>query len=220
MRSNKRLFFLLVFGLVLILSVSAQAVPITGTLNIMGEVQIDATHFDWLPLGGGDGSFNIGSSSTGSFTGLGGTLGSAIDLDSALQPVGLPFLLKFYLRLIAEPNMTFDLNFIYPGATSGALTLTDTPTGATIAWGVQTIATRGSTGESSCYTGSYSSQINALTSSQVLATLAGGGAITTTYSASFSPSSCQVVPLPGTAPLVLTGLAVLFWPLVRRRQAQ
>ncbi len=88
MRSMGRLVCLLVFALVLIFNVSAQAVPITGTLNFMGELQIDATHFDWLPLGVGTGTFIIGSSSTGTFTGLGGTQGGAKDLDSASQPVG------------------------------------------------------------------------------------------------------------------------------------
>jgi hypothetical protein len=214
MRPNVRFVCLLVFGLVLIFNVSAQALPITGTLNITGEVQIDATHFDWLPLGGGTGTFFPGSSSTGTFTGLGGTQGVAKDLDSALQPVGVPFLLQSYLTFIAEPNLSFDLDFIVPGASIGALTLTDIPNvGVSLTWGVQTTVI--DSGESACYTGIYSSQINNLTSSQLLALLSGGGAITSTYSASFAP--CPTVPLPGTAFLVITGLAGFCWRWTRRR---
>jgi hypothetical protein len=213
MRSTKRLFFLLAFGLVLILSVSAQAAP-TGILNITGEVYLDKTHFDWLPLGTGSGTFLIGSSSTDDFSPLGGTTGAAKDLDFTVQPVGVPFLLQNYLTFAAEPNLSFDLNFIFPGTSIGALILTDIPNvGVSLTWGVQTKVT--AYGESACFTGIYSSQVNG-TSSQVLAALNGGGAITTTYSASFSP--CPT-PLPATAPLLLTGLAGLGWHLNRRRHA-
>jgi hypothetical protein len=184
-------------------------VPV-GTLNIMGEVRIDSTHFDWLPLGVGN--FLTDSSSTGTFAGLGGTTGLAIDLDLVFQPVGVPFLLNNYLLLAALPNVSFDLNFIYPGEDFGALTLTDTNSGVNLAWGVLTTATDGL--GIACYTGTYSSQVNGITSSLVLATLAGGGSITTTYSASFSP--CPI-PLPATAPLLFTGLVGLFWQLTRRR---
>jgi hypothetical protein len=209
MKSKGKLVGLLALGLVLFLSLSAQAVPV-GTLNLMGEVRIDSTHFDWLPLGVGN--FLTGSSSTGTFAGLGGTAGLAIDLDIALQPVGVPFLLNNYLVLAALPNVSFDLNFIYPGYDFGALTLTDTTSGVNLSWGVLTTATDGL--GSACYTGTYSSQVDGITSSLVLATLAGGGSITNTYSASFSP--CPI-PLPATAPLVFTGLVGLFWQLTRRR---
>lgn len=224
MRSTKRLFFLIAFGLVLILSVSAQAAP-TGILNITGEVQIDATHFEWLPLGPpppqvGTGTFIVGSSSTGTFAGLGGSQGVAKDLDSATQPVGAPFLLEHYLTFVIEPSVYLDLDFIFPGNLNfpgkyiGALTLTDIPNfGVSLTWGVQTKVT--AYGESACFNGIYSSQVNG-TSSQVLAALNGGGAITTTYSASFSP--CPT-PLPATAPLLLTGLVGLGWHLKRRRHA-
>jgi hypothetical protein len=209
MKSKGRLVGLLVLGLVFFLNVSAQALPV-GTLNIMGEVRIDSTHFDWLPLGVGN--FLIGSSSTGTFAGFGGTAGLAIDLDLALQPVGVPFLLNNYLALAALPAVPFDLNFIYPGADSVALTLTDTISGVTLAWGLRTTVTDGF--GTACYTGTYSTQVNGMTSADVLALLASGNSITTTYSASFSP--CPI-PLPATAPLMFTGLVGLFWQLTRRR---
>jgi hypothetical protein len=212
MKPKGGLVALLVFGLMFFISVSAQALPI-GTLNITGEVRIDATHFDWLPGGGGDGVFLNGFSSTGTFAGLEGTTGLAKDLDLTITPVGIPFLLNSYLVLAALPNVTFDLNFIYPGDDFGALSLTDTASGVNLAWGVQATATDAQ--GPVCYTGTYSSQVNGLSSTEVLALLSSpSGLITTTYSASFSP--CPV-PLPATAPLVLTGLAGLFWQLARRR---
>ena len=221
MRPNLRLICLLVFGLVLIFNVSAQAVPIFGTYNITGEVQLDTYHFDWLSLGGGGGYFLSGFSSTGTFYALlAGFPGFAKDLDLALlQPVGVPFLLNSYMIFPAYPNLSFDLNFIFPGADLGALTLTDIPNvGVNLTWGVRTtVLDQNTPGEEACYTGIYSSQVCGMTSSELLDLLTSGGSIASTYSASFSPSPC---PLPATAPLFLTGLAGLNWHLTRRRQAQ
>jgi hypothetical protein len=126
--------------------------------------------------------------------------------------VGVPFLLNNYLLLAALPNVSFDLNFIYPGEDFGAITVTDTISGVNLAWSVRTTATDGL--GSACYTGTYFSHVNGITSSLMQATLAGGGSITSTYSASFSP--CPI-PLPATAPLMFTGLVGLFWQLTRRR---
>jgi len=208
MKSKVILAGLLVLGLVFFLSVSAQAIPV-GTLNIMGEVRIDETHFDWLDVGSMN--FIVGSTSTGTFAGLGFTTGAAIDLDLALFPVGVPLLLNNYLVLAALPGVTFDLNFIYPGGDFGALTLTDTTSGVNLAWGVRLAVDDGL--GTACFTGTYSSQINGMTSAGLLALLAGGGFIDSTFSASFTP--CPI-PLPATAPLMLTGLAGLFWPSRRR----
>jgi len=122
--------------------------------------------------------------------------------------------LNGYLTFLANPDLRFDLDFIFPNADSVAVTLTDTATGVNLAWSMRTTALRLSTGETTCYTGTYSSQVNAMTSAELLAMLAGGGFIDTTYSGSFTP--CPV-PLPATAPLVLTGLTGLFWQVRRRR---
>jgi hypothetical protein len=195
--NSKRFFSVLFFGLVFFISVSAQAVPVTGTLNLTGEVNIDATHFDWFPLAGGSGTFTIGFTSTGDFIALGGSSGVALDLDLG---VPIPPTLNNYLVLIANPDLRFDLNLIFPGATSGPFTLTDIATGVNLAWRVRTTVVRISTGESTCYTGIYSSQVNGISSAELLAVLASNGSISSTYSASFSP--CPV-PLTPIAPLLL-----------------
>lgn len=215
MRCKGILAVLLLVGLGFLMSVPARA-TLTGTLNLMGEVRLDATHFDWLPVGGGAGFIINGFSSTGSFTAIPGfAFGIAKDLDLALTPVGAPLALSSYMLLPNPgPIFSFDLNFIFPGATSGPLTLTDTTTGLNLAWGVRTTATDLRDSSTACFIGTYSSQIIGMTGAEVLALLGSGGSITSTYSASFSP--CPV-PLPATAPLVLAGLAGLFWQLARRR---
>ncbi len=121
--------------------------------------------------------------------------------------------------LLPQPGaiFSFDLNFIFPGPTYGPLTLTDNITGVNLAWGVRTTATDLRDSSTACFIGTYSSQINDMTAAELLALLGSGGSITSTYSASFSP--CPA-PIPATAPLMLTGLAGLFWPLARRRHQQ
>lgn len=218
MRCKAILAVLLLVGLGFLMSVPARA-TLTGTLNIMGEVHLDATHLDWLPLGGGAGFIINGFSSTGSFTAIPGfALGHALDLDLAVTPVGVPLALSAYMLLPQpSPIFSFDLNFIFPGATTGPLTLTDTTTGVNLAWGVRTTATDLRDDSTACFIGTYSSQINGMTAAALLTLLESGGSITSTYSASFNP--CPA-PIPATALLLLTGLAGLFWQVARRRHPQ
>ncbi|MCX5889644.1 MAG: hypothetical protein NTY36_09355 [Deltaproteobacteria bacterium] len=191
--NSKRFISVLFFGLVFFMSVSAQAVPVTGTLNLTGDVQIDATHFNWFPVAVGTGTFTVGSTSTGNFIALRGSSGVVLDLNLG---VPIPPTLNNYLVFSANPDLRFDLNLIFPGATFGPLTLTDTATGVNLAWQVRTTAVRISTGERTRYTGTYSSQFIGISSAQLLAVLRSGGSISLTYSARFSPC-------PAIAPLLL-----------------
>src|SRR5579862_1933366 len=65
------------------------ASPLSGTVNITGEVAVydngpglSVQNLDWLPVGGTTGVIGIGFSSTGDFSALGGTSGTALDLNS------------------------------------------------------------------------------------------------------------------------------------------
>lgn len=105
-----------------------------------------------------------------------------------MTPVGVPLALSAYMLLPQpSPIFSFDLNFIFPGATTGPLTLTDTTTGVNLAWGVRTTATDLRDDSTACFIGTYSSQINGMTAAALLTLLESGGSITSTYSASFNP---------------------------------
>jgi hypothetical protein len=100
----------------------AGATPISGQLNISGDVVVTLSAIDFAPpVGGGTGQFVIGTTSTGDFSFPFMTQGTAKDLSSAAQPVGTPFLLTSFLTLPNPANnIAFDLNFITPGSFSSA----------------------------------------------------------------------------------------------------
>ena len=98
-----------------ILPTSAQAVPISGELNLAGRVRVDATTIDWLELlGAGTDNEFIVLFGTEHFDGLAFTQGDALDLNVALQPIGVPFSLPNFLTFEADEGLSFELQFIAP----------------------------------------------------------------------------------------------------------
>ena len=66
-------------------AVPASAAPITGILNITGAASVTATTIDWVPLGTGEGRFDITFPGTGYFTNIylpvsGDNTGDSLDL--------------------------------------------------------------------------------------------------------------------------------------------
>ena len=109
-----------VAGVVLSMSYTAQAAPIIGSFGIVGteDVRLYSAVIDWghpvdsfgPPTGGFQ--FNAG---TGTFAGVVGTFGTILDLNAALQPVGIPFNAVDFLTSAAHPEWEFTLTFLYPG---------------------------------------------------------------------------------------------------------
>jgi len=124
-------------------TVPASAVELAGTLNINGSVSVTATTIDWLPLGGGMGTFSVVPPSTGYFSdpgnGLGGieepfppppgVQGQSLDIASVptggftTAPIGVPISVPNFLSGFNSANteyndLNFTLNFI-PAATGG-----------------------------------------------------------------------------------------------------
>jgi len=99
---------------------SMMAAPIFGDLDISGSVRIGANFADFIPLGGGTGTFNVEPTSTGTFSSLVVPVtnddGTILDLNAAIAPVGTPFSLPNFLNFVADPTITFELTFIDPGA--------------------------------------------------------------------------------------------------------
>jgi len=119
----------LVIGSLAALPSQAAAAPISGTLSISdfsNGVEITSTDIIWLGL------FQVGVPVSGDFSGLVGTTGTELNLNSTLQPVGSTFpnvapnttlpgegvVLAGFLTLTAAPNISFDLNYIAPGSFS------------------------------------------------------------------------------------------------------
>jgi hypothetical protein len=214
----------------LVWSAPSQA-DVVGTLNIAGDVRFTANAADFLPQAGTTGQFRTTAFQTGDFAGLGNTTGQIQDLDLAGLAVGSPISVVPFLRLDADPNVRLDLTFIEPGAYSAAdiasppaagQTATPPPgllapgpsavnlTNITADSSVVAVAARGvavdlATGEATPFVASLSAQFPDMSYQELLAIVAQGGSVTSSFSATFI-----VVPEPaGLALLGLGGLALI-----------
>lgn len=209
------------------IAVPSHATPITGVLDISGSVAVGATTIDWLPLGTGTGVFKVEPASSGFWSALAGTTGTAKDLDVTVQPVGSTFLLPGYLTFAAMPNLSFDLTFIQPGVfpptdcgappaagqnctplfppPKSPFNLTNTAVGSTASFAVNgNLMQSGSL--AGTFTGVYTTQFVGQNYQSLLATIQNGGAVQASYSANFSVSE---IPEPSTVSLAITGILLL-----------
>lgn len=102
-------------SLLLILPGAAEAVPISGDLNLSGRVKVDTTTIDWLPLTPATDNEIIVLDATEYMSVL-STLsqGDAIDLNSAVHPLGVPFFLPDFLTFEDDPGLSLNLTFVAP----------------------------------------------------------------------------------------------------------
>jgi hypothetical protein len=216
--------------------------PITGTLNIIGDVEVSAPggvgNIDFLPpVGGGFGEFLVSTalSQTNEFVPLALTPGDIQDLNQAVFPVGVNFLLANFLTFDADADIVFDLRYINPGSFGAAACgapaaagQTCTPPGSPFNLSNQTstesIASfsvlgdmrRVSTGEITQYRMVFSTQFSDQNYQNLLTTInTPGGAVRASFSAEATP-----IPEPGTLSLLaasgfLTGVVAF----MRRRRA-
>ncbi len=192
-----------------------------GTLFFGGGVNLSATGLDFpaspVVIGGlAGGNFLVNPLSTGTFAALANSFGTALDLPAAP-------LLNF-LSFQADPGLQFDLSNVEgggfspvfcaaPPALGQSCTLTDQPFelanvsgGSVLSFNVDGMMSAGI--EQTVYQAVYSMQFLGLTYQQVLATLLGGGSVTTIYSATFSGDGTASVPEPVSLVLVGVGLGV------------
>jgi len=228
--------FLLACAFVLLPAVS-HAVPISGTLTTAGSFGLSATDIDFLPAGGGTGSFTVGPGfqQTGSFVPLAGTAGTIKDLNVLFAPVGVPISLPDFMLFAADPNINFRLAFIPPGVFSSAqcgaiaaagqtctpfagspFNFTNTTASSSlvsfsVAGNVQNVATN----EFSSFEGTFAAQFASLSYQQLLAVVNGGGTVTTSYVGTFVVGTQGTVPEPSALWLLCAGIVAV--GLTRRR---
>lgn len=232
---------IVVFGLGSVAPVAAA--PIAGTLTISGTVVVSATMIDWVPVGGGEGSFNT-IDGTGYFSDIFNPIdptdpayvGDAIDLVGQALP--LPdFLNDFEERPLDLASEYDDLSFtlteiIAPSAAPcvgtetavgtvcslGVFTLRQTATGVDISFDVRGFfvdLTYGDDGSLNKATGLYTTQLTGQTIASVTTTIdTPGGSIRTGYSAHYTATA---VPEPAT--MLTFGLGTAALAAHRRRRA-
>src|SRR5262245_52602583 len=100
----------------------ASAAPVSGELRITGAMRIGGDFADFVPLGGPGGDFNVEASSNGSFAAVidpgASDDGDLLDLDQVNSPPGVPFSLPNFITFDLDPTLSFELQFVEPGAFS------------------------------------------------------------------------------------------------------
>jgi PEP-CTERM motif len=204
---------------------SSLAVPI-GAFSAFGTLQLDSDDVVFLPLIGGGGDALVSAPTTGSFVGLEGTAATLTDLNLAAPPLG-----SVLLTFAAAPTLSLTLTALPVGpfgsaqcGLAAAAGQTCTPTGSPLSFanfdtgfGLSSLVSFAVSGTATDgagtapFTGIFTAQFIGMSYQSVLATLAGGGTVMTSYSASF-----DVVPEPGT--LMLVGAALATLAMGRRRR--
>ena len=215
--------------------------PITGALNIIGDVEVSAPggvgNIDFLPpVGGGFGEFLVSTSlsQSGDFVPLALTPGDIKDLNQGVFPVGVSFLLSNFLTFDANADMAFDLRYINPGSfgagscfAPAAAGQTCTPPGSPFNLANQTASEavasfsvlgdmrRISTGEITPYKMIFSTQFSDQNYQSLLTAINTGGAVRASFSAEATP-----IPEPGTMSLLAaSGFLTAVVGFMRRRRA-
>jgi hypothetical protein len=180
---------------------SAGAV-VVGKLHLRGAIALTAASTDFLPSGGGTGSFLVDpyAPNSGTFAGAGGSPGTLQDFTTATAPVGGAFALPNFLIVAALPSVSLTLTGVAPGVfpagSCGAAPAAGqrcTPAGSAFNF-VNTSATSSAvsftlsgtaidaTGTPSQFRATLTTQFTGMTYQQVLAAWTGGTPVAAAFS--------------------------------------
>jgi len=224
-------------------SATLSAAPIFGTFNIAGTITATGNTITWRlndPPFPAD-QARIGPGSTGSFTGLDGTLITIADLNRVTEPVGAPFPAQPFISFLSGPTLpglqiNNIFNGIYPNTQCTAApavgqVCTPTPPNSpfnfvnnqpappTGPFATATFVFSGVTSDGlSSWQGNFTSQFT-VPYQTLLAALAPGGAgfVTNTFSATFLVTP-NAVPEPSPAILAACGLGLVLFSAGLRKK--
>src|SRR3954468_5725260 len=202
-------------------SSSSEAKVVTGELNITGTVVFSSTLVDFTPGPNDTGTAPIVAGSGGTFTTLVGSLAIVRDI-----PIPSAGGILNAITFQAEPLLRFDATAVEPGIFGASqcavapavgqsctvpgtpFNLTNTRQGSTLSFEVSGffVDLSDGTANPTPYHGIATAQFIGKSYQQVLASMADGQNITTSYSASFGPS---VVPEASSVLMLSAGLLAL-----------
>jgi len=218
------------------ISIVASASTITGVLNFTGtaDISLGSIAFE-------DNSFDINSPAAtqqGGFMALAGTTGTIQNITDPPEPTG-PLNVPGFITFAAAPDITMTLTFLDPGIDGAAgcsaspaaagqecspnipaqspFNLEDTSsTSSTASFNISGTEVDSSTGDTVPIIGVFTTPFSNESYQQILATVEGGGTITTAFSAEVSTSSTPVIPEPSTLIQLMTGIAAIGIISIRR----
>jgi hypothetical protein len=189
-------------GFLSVLPATVLAVPQDELAIGSTSISLSANTINFFSSGGA-GVFDVGSTSTGAFSGLGGTTGMLQSLSIPGQ-VGTPISVPNFLTLPSLPQAQFTLTFVNPGLFSPAgcaaapavgqtctlpgspLNWVNTSTGAVASFSASGTVLNASTGAQSTFSATFSTEFTGQSFQQLFAVLPTGGMLQAPDSASIN----------------------------------
>lgn len=213
---------------------SAKADTIIGVLNTTGTATISLGSIAFL---GGITTINApGSAQQGGFVALAGTTAAIQDITNPPDAVGTPGIdaplnVVNFMTFTTAPNISFTLTYLLSGingsagcalpiAAAGQLCTPDVPnqspynlqntssTSSTASFRILGTEVDSLTGNTANVVGTFTTPFSDKTFQDILATIAGGGSITTSFSAQFAVTAVQT-PEPGALQELMAGLFLI-----------
>jgi hypothetical protein len=179
------------------------AAPFGNADFAVAAFTLSSSGVDFIPAGGGTGSFDVGPSASGLFAGLAGTSGTVKDLSFAT--IGMPISVPAYFTFAAAPTIVLELTFISagvfgsaqcgaapaagqvctpPGSPLNFLNLANTGgLSAVVSFTVAGTARNGTAESATPFTATYTAEFTDLPYQNILSTIASGGSVAGPYAA-------------------------------------
>jgi hypothetical protein len=216
---------------------SAYATPVAGTFGLAGDMLLSSDSISWASPGKVPDEAVVDAPTTGSFTGLDGSVITIDSWSASTEPVDSgTFSPQAFVSFPAASSLPgLLLNFVVPGIYSAAgcsatppaagqictapgsmLDFANIPGGSSLTFALQGVTSDGH----GTWNGIFSAQFNT-PYQDLLADMGKGSAVSTSYSAEFTitPTKTSSVPEPATLSLFAAGLAAAGAAIRRRRRA-